>query len=121
METEKTYKPMSAYLMLIILLGLIIVIVWVAIYMPQVFILSTLIILLVLLSLGFEIVYPNNSAVCTLFGKYKGTIKDNGFFWVNPFYLLPEYQLFQLNLLFELVSDLPTQEHSIPGLNRRYF
>ena len=87
MEIEKTFKPMSAYLMLILLLGLIIVIVWVAMYMPQVFILSTLIILLVLLSLGFEIVYPNNSAVCTLFGKYKGTIKDNGFFWVNPFYL----------------------------------
>ncbi|MFC2124307.1 SPFH domain-containing protein [Bacteroidota bacterium] len=87
METERTFKPMSAYLMLLILLCLIFAIIWVALYMPHVFTLSALIILLILLSLGFEIIYPNNSAVCTLFGKYKGTIKDNGFFWVNPFFL----------------------------------
>ena len=87
MKTERTFKPASAYVILLVLLGLIFVIVWVAIFIPHVLTLSVLIILLILLSLGFEIIYPNNSAVCTLFGKYKGTIKDNGFFWVNPFYL----------------------------------
>ncbi len=40
-----------------------------------------------LLAPGFFIVYPNKSMVLTLFGKYKGTVKDNGFFWVNPLYL----------------------------------
>lgn len=34
---------------------------------------------------GFVIVNPNESSVLILFGKYKGTIKVNGFFWVNPF------------------------------------
>jgi len=34
---------------------------------------------------GFVIVNPNESSVLILFGKYKGTIKENGFFWVNPF------------------------------------
>jgi len=34
---------------------------------------------------GFFIVEPNGSKVLILFGKYKGTVKDNGFFWANPF------------------------------------
>jgi regulator of protease activity HflC (stomatin/prohibitin superfamily) len=34
---------------------------------------------------GFFIVEPNGSKVLVLFGKYKGTVKDNGFFWANPF------------------------------------
>jgi len=36
---------------------------------------------------GFFYVYPNSSRVLTLFGEYKGTVKKNGFFWVNPFYV----------------------------------
>lgn len=36
--------------------------------------------------IGLTIVQPNQSRVLTLFGRYVGTIKDNGFFWVNPFY-----------------------------------
>lgn len=35
---------------------------------------------------GFMIVQPNESQVLTFFGKYSGTVKENGFFWVNPFY-----------------------------------
>src|SRR5690242_4323913 len=34
---------------------------------------------------GFFIVEPNGSKVLILFGRYKGTVKDNGFFWANPF------------------------------------
>lgn len=37
--------------------------------------------------IGFIIVNPNESKVLILFGEYKGTVKANGFFWVNPFYL----------------------------------
>lgn len=35
---------------------------------------------------GFVLVEPNSSRVLLLFGKYIGTIKNNGLFWVNPFY-----------------------------------
>ena len=35
---------------------------------------------------GMAVIHPNQSRVLTLFGKYSGTIKENGFFWVNPFY-----------------------------------
>jgi regulator of protease activity HflC (stomatin/prohibitin superfamily) len=37
--------------------------------------------------IGFTIVYPNGSCLMVLFGAYKGTIRENGFFWVNPFYM----------------------------------
>ena len=35
---------------------------------------------------GLQVVNPNESVVLVLFGKYAGTIKRNGFFWVNPFF-----------------------------------
>jgi len=34
---------------------------------------------------GFMIVQPNESKVLILFGKYIGTVRDSGFWWVNPF------------------------------------
>jgi regulator of protease activity HflC (stomatin/prohibitin superfamily) len=33
---------------------------------------------------GLTVVNPNEAAVVQLFGVYKGTIKDQGFWWVNP-------------------------------------
>ena len=38
------------------------------------------------LAFCFLMVEPNGSRVLLLFGKYVGTIKQNGFYWVNPFY-----------------------------------
>lgn len=38
---------------------------------------------LIMLS-GFIMVQPNEARVLTFFGKYTGTVKQNGFFWVNP-------------------------------------
>ena len=35
--------------------------------------------------LGFKVLKPQEALVLTLFGKYYGTIKDAGFYWVNPF------------------------------------
>jgi regulator of protease activity HflC (stomatin/prohibitin superfamily) len=35
---------------------------------------------------GFYMVEPNQSAVLSLFGKYVGTVKDQGLRWNNPFY-----------------------------------
>ncbi len=34
---------------------------------------------------GFKLLQPNEAFVLTLFGKYYGTIKRDGFSWVNPF------------------------------------
>ncbi len=35
--------------------------------------------------LGLKILKPQEALVLTLFGKYIGTIKGDGFYWVNPF------------------------------------
>ena len=34
---------------------------------------------------GLKVVNPNEALVLTLFGKYYGTIKSAGFYFVNPF------------------------------------
>lgn len=34
---------------------------------------------------GFMTVSPNEAAVLVLFGKYKGTVRKEGFYWYNPF------------------------------------
>ena len=34
---------------------------------------------------GLKIIKPQEALVLTLFGKYVGTLKDEGFYWVNPF------------------------------------
>lgn len=39
----------------------------------------------IILSIGFMILAPNQAGVLVLFGRYIGTVKVNGFWWVNPF------------------------------------
>ncbi len=38
-----------------------------------------------ILMAGLKIVHPNEARVLTLFGKYHGTIKEAGFYYVHPF------------------------------------
>jgi regulator of protease activity HflC (stomatin/prohibitin superfamily) len=45
-----------------------------------------LLVLGVTLSFGFFTLEPNETRVCVLFGAYKGTARDGGFRWGNPFY-----------------------------------
>ena len=35
---------------------------------------------------GFMAIAPNQSRVLLLFGSYKGSVKESGFYWVIPFY-----------------------------------
>ena len=39
----------------------------------------------ILVSCGFRVLNPKEGLVLVLFGKYWGTIKKEGFYWVNPF------------------------------------
>src|SRR5690606_23150638 len=47
---------------------------------------------------GLLIVNPNHSRVLNLFGKYQGTIKDNGLFFINPFFTAQRISLRSENL-----------------------
>ncbi|REG90514.1 SPFH domain-containing protein [Algoriphagus antarcticus] len=82
---EKVTKPMSGYLMILFALGLIIFAV--ALFIQQIMIVvGILSVVAALICLGgFFIVEPNKSMVLLLFGDYKGSVKANGFYWVNPF------------------------------------
>jgi regulator of protease activity HflC (stomatin/prohibitin superfamily) len=85
MTEEKIIVPANGYLMLFVFLILFIgCIALIPIYKsgwPLLGIVASLI-----LALGFLMVQPNGSRVLLLFGKYVGTVKQNGFYWVNPFY-----------------------------------
>jgi hypothetical protein len=47
---------------------------------------------------GLMIIQPNHSRVLNLFGKYVGTVKENGWFFVNPFYTTENISLRSQNL-----------------------
>ncbi|MDF1549463.1 MAG: SPFH domain-containing protein [Bacteroidales bacterium] len=81
---EKIVKPKSGYGTLAVLLLLIVVSILgiITLRNPLAIILMVFAFLLIP---GFIIVNPNESSVLVLFGRYQGTIKDNGFFWVNIF------------------------------------
>ena len=53
---------------------------------------------------GFFIVQPNQSRVLTFFGKYSGTVKENGFMWMNPFYHKEKISLRASNLDVEPIK-----------------
>jgi len=59
-------------------------------------------VLLLIISLflmkGLIIIQPNHSRVLNLFGKYAGTVKDNGWFFINPFYTTENISLRSQNL-----------------------
>jgi regulator of protease activity HflC (stomatin/prohibitin superfamily) len=75
----------SGWLMLTVIVGLIALAA--ASFMGRVPALGApLAMLIVFLAIGFLVLQPNESAVLTLFGKYKGTARTEGFWWVNPLY-----------------------------------
>lgn len=92
MKQEYSKKPVSGYVALIaaiLLLGGSIA----GFYYEIIWLGIVLMILFVFTIIGFTVVNPNGSCVMVLFGAYKGTIKENGFFWVNPFYVKTKISL----------------------------
>ena len=53
---------------------------------------------------GFIKIEPNEACVMVFFGKYEGTIKENGYFWVNPFYVKKPMILRARNLDAETIK-----------------
>ena len=91
---EKIIKPFSGFMVLILsILGI-----GLGIYLmslsidgekvegPGIWIGITILLLSVFLLGGLTVINPNQARVCTFFGKYTGTIKNNGLLFVNPFY-----------------------------------
>ena len=94
---EKQYSPLSGYLMVLIELVLVVAIAFGfmrGMVIPSV----VLTVLFIFIAVGFLIVDPNESAVLVLFGAYKGSVKTNGFYWVNPFFVKKKISLRARNI-----------------------
>ena len=86
MKKETLINPISGYPMLLVEAILLSAALYGLIVMKNPWFIIVILVFLLLLP-GFYIVNPNHSKVMVLFGAYKGTVKKNGFFWTNPFYV----------------------------------
>jgi regulator of protease activity HflC (stomatin/prohibitin superfamily) len=85
MSNEKSYSPVSGYLIIFIVIALLAIgVIGVAALRSPVFI--WLFVFAILLLPGFFFLNPNSSMVLVLFGDYRGTVKSSGFFWINPLF-----------------------------------
>jgi regulator of protease activity HflC (stomatin/prohibitin superfamily) len=85
MKTEKVLIPFNGYLVVVILLLSIAAALY-GFISNNIIVAVASLLLFVVLTKGFIVIGPNSSKVLLLFGDYKGSIKQSGLFWVNPFY-----------------------------------
>jgi regulator of protease activity HflC (stomatin/prohibitin superfamily) len=85
MKTEKIITPLNGYLVVVVLLVLIALTLYGFVSNNTMLVVASFLIF-VLLTKGFIVVSPNSSKVLLLFGEYKGSVKQSGFFWINPLY-----------------------------------
>lgn len=99
---EKIRKPMSGYLALLLAIASMIAGAFMIIkgsnQALNVFSGILLFVVAVFLFKGLVVIQPNFSVVLTFFGKYVGTIKENGLLFVNPLFSKQKYSLRMNNL-----------------------
>jgi regulator of protease activity HflC (stomatin/prohibitin superfamily) len=97
MTQEKTYRPLSGWLPLVFSIALLVGGPWYTVLSLHALSMGTgsgwsvaagvLLVLGGIVSLaGYMAIAPNQARVLLLFGSYKGSALESGFFWVNPFY-----------------------------------
>lgn len=102
-KSETSYSPNSGYIFLVILLIVIPLSVYLIASMQMLYLIPVPVLGMICMA-GFIIVNPNESSVLVLFGAYKGTVKNNGFFWVNPFFTKKKISLRARNLNSEPIK-----------------
>lgn len=100
---EKILKPMSGYLALLI--SVVLIIAAGALFLvglqenPLLSVLGVICFILAIFFMkGLMIIQPNHSRVLNFFGKYVGTVKENGLFFINPLYSSQRMSLRSENL-----------------------
>lgn len=99
MVTEKAYRPISGWFPIIIAMAFVIGGPWAIIsgaiklgehgaFGGLLQLIAGIVIVLVgvLSFFGFQAIAPNQARAYLLFGTYKGSTRESGFYWVNPFY-----------------------------------
>ena len=97
-QSETTFKPMSGYIGLLAMFIIAPAGIALGIMNQNAFIVVAAILIFIFLAVGLTAVSPNGSRVLTLFGAYKGTVRENGFFFINPFYKKQKISLRARNL-----------------------
>src|SRR5215218_9230362 len=99
---EKIKRPMSGYLALLLALASLIAAGYCLVHIAQGGYMITGVIvgflLFVFLIKGLMMIQPNHSRVLNFFGKYAGTVKENGLFFINPLYATQKISLRAENL-----------------------
>jgi regulator of protease activity HflC (stomatin/prohibitin superfamily) len=91
MATEKNYPSSSGWTMLFVCIagGLLVIVLFIigaVLQSPVPIVIAILLaIAIVITSIGLFAQQPNMARVMLLFGEYRGTVRDTGFFWANPF------------------------------------
>ena len=108
METKefefKGFK-MSGFLGLLLVFALIGVMIWsgVTLTAPAI-IIPILFVAMIISMIGFVQLEPNEARAMVFFGKYRGTFRENGFWWVNPFLAKKKISLRARNLNAEAIK-----------------
>ena len=128
---EKEIRPVSGMLMLILLILGIVVAICAIIYASIAFfiggediIIKTIAIIAIVVFCfmfgGLRVVNPNEALVLTLFGRYYGTIKESGFFFVNPFATSFNPTAIGLNdVMHEEISDKKSKNKENKSRNKK--
>ncbi|CAA7390306.1 SPFH domain-containing protein [Chryseobacterium fistulae] len=100
---EKVLKPMSGYLTLVICLVLFILSIYFFVNgveqsIPFVIVSLLCFFLSCFFLKGLMIIQPNHSRILNFFGKYVGSVKENGLFFINPLYTSQKMSLRSENL-----------------------
>ncbi len=102
MEKEKVTSAASGYVAVILLFLLLVAGICGLVFLNQfawaIVVSLVLVACAIFIAIGLLVINPNESSVLVLFGDYRGTLKDNGFFWVNPFLVRKKISLRARNL-----------------------
>jgi regulator of protease activity HflC (stomatin/prohibitin superfamily) len=97
MKQENTVNPNGGFLMLA-LLFILLALTAIAFVFKVIAVAIVLMVISFFILPGFFINNPNESTLLVLFGEYKGSAKQDGFFWVNPFFTKSKISLRARNL-----------------------
>ncbi|MCJ7524072.1 MAG: SPFH domain-containing protein [Candidatus Aminicenantes bacterium] len=107
MTNEKQGSSVKGWSMVALHFLLVVAMVWIFLsganvvhwsFLQIVVLLSLLIIAAVILPIGYFTLQPNEAKVLVLFGKYKGTVRSDGFHWTNPLQLTYPRSTYTLSL-----------------------
>lgn len=96
---------MSGFIGLLLVFAIIGVMAWSgATLTAPAIIIPILFLVLIISTIGFVQLEPNEARAMVFFGKYRGTFRENGFWWVNPFYTKKKISLRARNLNAEAIK-----------------